>query len=319
LAASIRVYTGDTTQDRDPTIVANEGLPFTPAYRGTAYIVFEAMQLANYGNRIPNLEFEIIKSISSTALQDPTILLNSNVQEGWIGLGAFGQTMLGRSFADNKRKRVWAGATTQVSTVNYLAYADMNARTTASLQISITPLFPGATYNVVYVPDVDSLILVPRNNGFGTQTLFEISPDTGNIKSQVTWNGTECPFMIFWDEYSKQVFGLTGASGGTSFALLRVAGIIIKGRDLLADFGATATGVFGQFGWRNNLGGIDNISLAVDGYATGLPGLEVVSGITSDPDWLYLQYNTGKLTQVDPLANFKQFVPVAGGFIGPVF
>src|SRR5581483_6941976 len=37
----------------------------TPAYRGLAYIVFEDMDLTNFGNRIPQVNFEIIRSLSA--------------------------------------------------------------------------------------------------------------------------------------------------------------------------------------------------------------------------------------------------------------
>jgi hypothetical protein len=35
------------------------GAASTPAYRGTAYVVFEELPLGNYGNRLPQLSFEI--------------------------------------------------------------------------------------------------------------------------------------------------------------------------------------------------------------------------------------------------------------------
>lgn len=58
--ATIRVYPGDEVQAVDPLIAAAEGLDQTPAYRGRAYVVFEDMPLADYGNRIPNLTFEVV-------------------------------------------------------------------------------------------------------------------------------------------------------------------------------------------------------------------------------------------------------------------
>lgn len=58
-----RTYSGSETQDRDPLIEAKQGTENTPAYRGTAYIVFEDFPLANYGNRIPQLAFEIIRGV----------------------------------------------------------------------------------------------------------------------------------------------------------------------------------------------------------------------------------------------------------------
>lgn len=56
-ATSFVVYPGTETQDVDPTIEAYMG--DTPAYRGLVYVVFTELQLARYGNRIPNLSFEV--------------------------------------------------------------------------------------------------------------------------------------------------------------------------------------------------------------------------------------------------------------------
>ncbi|MEM7722483.1 MAG: glycoside hydrolase/phage tail family protein [Pseudomonadota bacterium] len=53
----IRFYHGDEFQLPDPLINAIEG--GAPAYRGTAYIVFEDFPLADYGNRIPQVKVEV--------------------------------------------------------------------------------------------------------------------------------------------------------------------------------------------------------------------------------------------------------------------
>jgi hypothetical protein len=58
--AGIRFYTGSETQQPDARIQADVGAANCPAYRGLAYVVFEDLQLADYGNRTPNLEFEVI-------------------------------------------------------------------------------------------------------------------------------------------------------------------------------------------------------------------------------------------------------------------
>jgi len=57
LYAGFRIYTGSHTQLPDPTIESYRGVGETPAYRGTAYVVFEDLQLADFGNRLPNIEF----------------------------------------------------------------------------------------------------------------------------------------------------------------------------------------------------------------------------------------------------------------------
>ena len=59
-----RWYTGDESQAPDPFITAKMGAANTPAYRGTAYVVFEDLPLGNYGNRIPQLSFEVFRPLA---------------------------------------------------------------------------------------------------------------------------------------------------------------------------------------------------------------------------------------------------------------
>lgn len=54
-----RLHLGGEGQAADPLIAAAEGIGRTPANRGIAYAVFQDMQLADYGNRIPSLTFEV--------------------------------------------------------------------------------------------------------------------------------------------------------------------------------------------------------------------------------------------------------------------
>ena len=56
-----RVYTGTETQLPDSFITAKMGAGSAPAYRGIAYIVFEKLPLEKFGNRIPQLSFEVIR------------------------------------------------------------------------------------------------------------------------------------------------------------------------------------------------------------------------------------------------------------------
>lgn len=59
-----RWYPGDQGQTADPLISAKMGAANTPAYRGTAYVVFEDLPLGNYGNRIPQLSFEVFRPLA---------------------------------------------------------------------------------------------------------------------------------------------------------------------------------------------------------------------------------------------------------------
>lgn len=58
---NLRLYTGTQTQLPDPKIVAVEGSDFAPAYRGTAYLVLEDLELAQFGNRVPQFTFEVMR------------------------------------------------------------------------------------------------------------------------------------------------------------------------------------------------------------------------------------------------------------------
>jgi hypothetical protein len=59
-----RWYPGDESQTTDPFMSAKMGVANTPAYRGTAYVVFEDLPLGNYGNRIPQLSFEVFRPLA---------------------------------------------------------------------------------------------------------------------------------------------------------------------------------------------------------------------------------------------------------------
>ena len=57
---TLRLYRGTADQQPDSKIEAVEG--DAPAYRGTAYVVIEDMDLGPYGNRLPSLSFEVIRA-----------------------------------------------------------------------------------------------------------------------------------------------------------------------------------------------------------------------------------------------------------------
>ncbi|MEL6218091.1 MAG: glycoside hydrolase TIM-barrel-like domain-containing protein, partial [Pseudomonadota bacterium] len=60
---TVRVYTGEDTQLPDPKMEAVEGAGEVPAYRGTAYVVFEDLPVEQFGNRLPQLSFEVFRSV----------------------------------------------------------------------------------------------------------------------------------------------------------------------------------------------------------------------------------------------------------------
>ncbi|WP_342358523.1 baseplate multidomain protein megatron [Terrarubrum flagellatum] len=62
---TMRLHRGDESQEADPLVVAKEGAANAPAYRGTAYVVFERLPLADFGNRIPQFSFEVARPVGS--------------------------------------------------------------------------------------------------------------------------------------------------------------------------------------------------------------------------------------------------------------
>jgi hypothetical protein len=59
-----RWYPGNESQTADPFIAAKMGAANTPAYRGTAYVVFEELPLSTFGNRLPQLSFEVFRPLA---------------------------------------------------------------------------------------------------------------------------------------------------------------------------------------------------------------------------------------------------------------
>ena len=57
----LRIYTGHEDQALDPLMASAEIAGQCPAYRGTACAIFEDLQLADFGNRIPSLTFELFE------------------------------------------------------------------------------------------------------------------------------------------------------------------------------------------------------------------------------------------------------------------
>jgi hypothetical protein len=65
---NMRVYPGSQTQLVDPKIEAVEGAGKATAFRGIAYVVFEDLQLADFGNRVPQFSFEVMRRAQGNAI-----------------------------------------------------------------------------------------------------------------------------------------------------------------------------------------------------------------------------------------------------------
>jgi hypothetical protein len=87
VVSSATIYTGTTTQNPDAFMESMLGSGNVPANRGLAYIVLESLQLGGFGNRLPNLTFEVVPPPASSAPQwlggvDAVLLMNQQTAQG---------------------------------------------------------------------------------------------------------------------------------------------------------------------------------------------------------------------------------------------
>jgi len=83
-------FPGSTIQNPDTTIESIKGVGETSAYRGICYIVLKDLQLADFGNRVPNLEFEVEADASISVGQ---VLHDLCAKSGVLTPSAVGLTM----------------------------------------------------------------------------------------------------------------------------------------------------------------------------------------------------------------------------------
>ena len=67
----MRVHRGDEDQQPDPLIVAKEGAGNAPAYRGTAYVVFERLPLGRLRQPHAAASFEVVRPVGGLERDDP--------------------------------------------------------------------------------------------------------------------------------------------------------------------------------------------------------------------------------------------------------
>jgi hypothetical protein len=83
---AMRVYTGDEMQVPDPLIEAKQGAGRAPAYRGLAYVVFERLPLDGFGNRIPLLQFEVVRPVGQLERQIRAVtIIPGSTEHGYAG------------------------------------------------------------------------------------------------------------------------------------------------------------------------------------------------------------------------------------------
>jgi Putative phage tail protein len=91
-----RFHTGFGDQSPDPLLASAETSGQCPAYRNLAYAVFEDLQLADFGNRIPSLTFELFEREGGVPVSD----IITGASEGTI-IGQSLETLQGYAVQGN--------------------------------------------------------------------------------------------------------------------------------------------------------------------------------------------------------------------------
>src|SRR6267154_4298806 len=109
-ATYLTIHTGEYTQLADPTIQSALGVANTPAYRGTAYIVFRRLPLQNFGNVLPSINVEVV---SSDAAIVPAKMWQNNATA--FNFGAFANQAFLTGFSNGMARAVKKTMTTSKS------------------------------------------------------------------------------------------------------------------------------------------------------------------------------------------------------------
>lgn len=101
---TMRVHRGEEDQSPDPLIVAKEGAENAPAYRGLAYVVFENLPLAEYGDRIPQLSFEVVRPVAGLCDMIRAVDIIPGASEYAYGVNAYMQASGGVAQSENRHQ-----------------------------------------------------------------------------------------------------------------------------------------------------------------------------------------------------------------------
>lgn len=161
----IRVYRGTETQMPDRLIIDDKG-DYAPAYRGLAYIVFEEMQLGDFGNRIPQFQVEV----SGKAVEDRSVGYSATSS----GVGFVPGINLGH-VVDRVRGRGY-----EVGINSILSY-DLNSFSSIASVDENLPDGPIAS-GKSHATSTNGLLYVVGGSG-NARPIYTIDPFTGNAVS----------------------------------------------------------------------------------------------------------------------------------------
>ena len=122
---NLSVYHGTRDQLPDPTIAAVEGADKVPAYRGTAYVVMENLPLGQFGNRVPQFSFEVMRPEEAAAPQGEFSVTHGVKGVALIpGTGEYALATTSVHYADGAGARWSANVSTPAGKSDFLVSLD---------------------------------------------------------------------------------------------------------------------------------------------------------------------------------------------------
>ncbi len=119
---NISIYHGTRDQLPDPTIAAIEGADRVPAYRGTAYVVFDNLPLGQFGNRVPQFSFEVTRPEEAGSPEGAQSVTHGVSGVALIpGTGEYALATTPVHYADGKGARWSANVSTPAGKPDFLA------------------------------------------------------------------------------------------------------------------------------------------------------------------------------------------------------
>jgi len=209
-----RFYAGSEVQAPDPLLTHIEGADNMPGFRGLSYVVFDDLPLAEFGNRIPQLQFEVIRALNAS---DPQAL--DNVVTGVCLVPGSGEFILA---TDIVKAEDGYGGTTGQNKNNNLGVSDLEA--------SIDQL-------QALLPNCRSIILVVTWFGddlrCGSCTVRPKVELSGKETSPISWavNGLDrvAASVVSTDGEGRPIFGGTPADASViqAIELLKARGFAV--------------------------------------------------------------------------------------------
>jgi len=116
----IRIHDGAADQMPDDLIAARQGAGNTPAYRGVAYAVIDNFPLEEFGNRLPQLQFEVLRPVGDFCSRLKAVTLIPGSTEHGLATGPV-DSFLGRGTTRTTNRNALFGASDLDASLDELA------------------------------------------------------------------------------------------------------------------------------------------------------------------------------------------------------